>query len=491
MCNVQNACLDSIDGNWAGILFEFVLFLYSFYGVAVVCDNHLVASLETLCLKFHIPEDVAGASFMAFGSAAPEIIISAVSTLKSATTTDNSDNSITLSIGAILGSGMIAFMAIPGCCGIFSGVPLELKRRPLLRDISFYLIAILCLCQFFNDGVIDIVEAATLVSIYVIYIIVLLVAPVIRRVYRRKFIGLEPAPFSNFVAEARRSVAQVRRTSLLDSATAEEKELAALEEATVSANRERAPTGEYMPPSAGINVAGEQLNTSSTGLLSIDTSQEEPAANSEELQLPEVDSELSSSKIMKIVRIMVLPLDKAFSYTCVPCEMGTPWENFWPATFFVAFLWISLFSFLIAAIMERWCSMWNVSDEVGFFGTAIVAIGAEIPDMIQSVTVARKGYGSMAVSNSIGSQICNILIGLGFIWMITILSGGKVIVHDPSSLQFTAYLQTGIVCISFISLLGVAFIRKQKKAILNMRRGIFFLVVYGISLIVLACKTFI
>ena len=32
------------------------------------------------------------------------------------------------------------------------------------------------------------------------------------------------------------------------------------------------------------------------------------------------------------------------------------------------------------------------------FGLAIVAVGAEIPDCIQSVTVARKGYGSMAVS---------------------------------------------------------------------------------------------
>eukprot|EP00965_Chrysotila_dentata_P077753 2565292-Pleurochrysis_carterae.AAC.1 len=34
----------------------------------------------------------------------------------------------------------------------------------------------------------------------------------------------------------------------------------------------------------------------------------------------------------------------------------------------------------------------------------VIAIGAEIPDTIQSVTVAKRGYGSMAVSNSTGSQ---------------------------------------------------------------------------------------
>jgi Ca2+/Na+ antiporter len=50
---------------------------------------------------------------------------------------------------------------------------------------------------------------------------------------------------------------------------------------------------------------------------------------------------------------------------------------------------------------------------MAFFGLAVVAIGAEIPDCIQSVTVAKKGYGSMAVSNGLGSQICNICVGLG------------------------------------------------------------------------------
>ena len=41
------------------------------------------------------------------------------------------------------------------------------------------------------------------------------------------------------------------------------------------------------------------------------------------------------------------------------------------------------------------------------FRCCSVAIGAEIPDTIQSVTVAKKGYGSMAVSNGLGSLICN------------------------------------------------------------------------------------
>ena len=53
-----------------------------------------------------------------------------------------------------------------------------------------------------------------------------------------------------------------------------------------------------------------------------------------------------------------------------------------------------------------------------FFGLITIAIGAEIPDTIQSVTMAKRGYGSMAVSNALGSQIINILIGLGLPWLL-------------------------------------------------------------------------
>ena len=79
---MENACLEQIDCHGWGIAFEIFLFIYCMAGLAIVCDDHLVLSLETLCIKWGIREDIAGASFMAFGSAAPEIIVNAVSTIK-------------------------------------------------------------------------------------------------------------------------------------------------------------------------------------------------------------------------------------------------------------------------------------------------------------------------------------------------------------------------------------------------------------------------
>ena len=46
-------------------------------------------------------------------------------------------------------------------------------------------------------------------------------------------------------------------------------------------------------------------------------------------------------------------------------------------------------------------------------GLTIVAAGTSVPDAISSVVVAKSGEGDMAVSNAIGSNVFDILLGLG------------------------------------------------------------------------------
>ena len=72
-----------------GILFEIFVVIYCFFALAIVCDEYLAPALETLCVHWRVREDVAGATFLAFGSAAPEIVINAVTTIKSQVTASN------------------------------------------------------------------------------------------------------------------------------------------------------------------------------------------------------------------------------------------------------------------------------------------------------------------------------------------------------------------------------------------------------------------
>ena len=43
-----------------GLLFEVFVLLYAFTAVAIVADEHLVVSLETLCDRWSVREDVGG-----------------------------------------------------------------------------------------------------------------------------------------------------------------------------------------------------------------------------------------------------------------------------------------------------------------------------------------------------------------------------------------------------------------------------------------------
>ena len=51
-------------------------------------------------------------------------------------------------------------------------------------------------------------------------------------------------------------------------------------------------------------------------------------------------------------------------------------------------------------------------------GITFSAVGTSLPNLVASMVVARKGLGNMAVSNALGSNTFNILIGLGLPWVL-------------------------------------------------------------------------
>ena len=84
-------------GGWSLYL---VGILYVFLGIAIVCDDYFVSSLEKICDKLNLSEDVAGATFMAAGSSAPELFSSGVSLISPDATNE-------IGISAIVGLSLI------------------------------------------------------------------------------------------------------------------------------------------------------------------------------------------------------------------------------------------------------------------------------------------------------------------------------------------------------------------------------------------------
>ncbi len=99
-----------------------------------------------------------------------------------------------------------------------------------------------------------------------------------------------------------------------------------------------------------------------------------------------------------------------------------------------------------------------------FIGLTIVALGTSLPELVASVTAARKGNADIAIGNIVGSNIFNILFVLGTSALIT-----------PVPYQPT-FLVDGLIALAAGVLLWVATIRKRE---LNRPWGIIMLICYA------------
>lgn len=58
-------------------------------------------------------------------------------------------------------------------------------------------------------------------------------------------------------------------------------------------------------------------------------------------------------------------------------------------------------------------------------GVLVLAVGTSVPDAIGSIIAAKNGEAEMAIANAIGSNVFDILLGLGLPWVITSASSDK------------------------------------------------------------------
>jgi len=133
-------------------------------------------------------------------------------------------------------------------------------------------------------------------------------------------------------------------------------------------------------------------------------------------------------------------LEFLFVYTCPECQLGGPHERKYWITLLASFSWVAWFSLLITIITDRWVKLSGV--DAGFFGVTLVALGGQIPDAMQSIAVAKKGWGSMAVANAIGSQNLNILVGLGGPWLLVTSLGREVKIPSTTTVSVPSTTST-------------------------------------------------
>lgn len=160
-CEDTFSCSSTIDAN-GGIVVWLLVMLYMFKALGTVCDEYFVPSLEMISEKLELSNDVAGATFMAAGSSAPELFTSLVATFLIV----NEGG-----VGAIIGSAIFNILVIVGATCLFAGQELMIWWYPLARDCTFYVMAIILLCLTLLDSKVEWWEGLVMFLTYFLYII--------------------------------------------------------------------------------------------------------------------------------------------------------------------------------------------------------------------------------------------------------------------------------------------------------------------------------
>ena len=84
-------------------------------------------------------------------------------------------------------------------------------------------------------------------------------------------------------------------------------------------------------------------------------------------------------------------------------------------------------------------------------GLTVLAVGTSVPDLISSIIVAKKNRGGMAISNGVGSNIFDILVGLGLPFLVMILISGRKVVAEAGNLLTSSIILFGTVVIVLLT----------------------------------------
>lgn len=161
--------------------------------------------------------------------------------------------------------------------------------------------------------------------------------------------------------------------------------------------------------------------------------------------------------------LIVLPLVAAMTFT-IPDTQRPGMSKWCYVSFALSIIWIGAFAYLMVIWTEVIGATIGIPSVV--MGYTLLAAGTSVPDLLSSVIVARRGYGDMAVSSSIGSNIFDILVGLPVPWLLYIVWPSKPDSIDVSlnmnSLNWSSNIENHIQLLtalraSFLRLVPITF----------------------------------
>ncbi|KAA0197728.1 Sodium:potassium:calcium exchanger [Fasciolopsis buskii] len=466
------------------VILHIVAAVYMFIALAILCDEYFIPCLERICEVLHLQPDVAGATFMAAGSSAPELATTLVGVFIA------KDD---IGLGAVVGSADFNIMLVVSVTALFAKQIIYLNWWPLVRDCAFYLISIVVLALVIVDENIYWYEAMILLLLYTVYVI---------------FMYYNPRCDAFWNAWCRQ-----HPTCCPRAIHTEQEELDYMQQHSgafghVTGQTQTPGFPSALPPEQGYTrLSSDKMNDPYLSTGDVNDSGiacEKLRANSITLKTDEFEAQVISAdaneswsetclsplrlpghgslrgKVHYACCVCLLPIRLVLCLT-IPDVRKAKWRQIFVShwiAFFMACVWIGLFTVIMMWMITVIGVTFHIPDTI--MGLTFIAAGSSVPDAIASILVVREGEGDMAVSNAVGSNVFDILVCMGLPWFLKcIISGAPVIIYSKGLLYATLTLFSTV-----LFLLGVTHLNRWR---LTKPYGVVLLIGYIVVLIFCSC----
>ncbi|OZC08272.1 K+-dependent Na+/Ca+ exchanger family protein [Onchocerca flexuosa] len=425
-----------------GALFlHFFGLIYMFIAISIVSDEFFIPSLSVITRKLSISDNVAGATFMAAGSSAPEFFASLFGVFIA-------QNNI--GIGTIVGSATFNILCVLAFCTFFSLEVLKITCWPMLRDIFFYVVALFLLVLFFLDEEIQWHEAISLFIIFIIYAIVMGHNEQLEKNFKRNLKKITqhlcPSLSNSLSVQEVKSLPTIIIVKEMESVSVQSK--AAVDEVSNPVENLNGSFKTVTAVSHNVmqkNCINRTSNIVPENVVNCSFIQkcvilEERTSASEEVP---INIAWPSSAKARLTYLFLAPIMFPLYYT-LPDSKNSSSRKYFVITFVGSILWIAFFSYLMIWWAKVIGETLAIPNEI--MGLTVLAAGTSTPDLISSVIVARKGLGDMAVSSSIGSNIFDICVGLPIPWLLQFAVLWLRSSSSTSSIATIPVISKGLIC---------------------------------------------
>uniref|UniRef100_A0A1I8IDE0 Na_Ca_ex domain-containing protein n=1 Tax=Macrostomum lignano TaxID=282301 RepID=A0A1I8IDE0_9PLAT len=485
------------------ILLHVCVAVWLFAALAVVCDEYFVADCSTrnasrrgastrgastsgASTMLKLKPDVAGATFMAAGSSAPELFTSVIGVFFA-----DSD----VGVSTIVGSAVFNLLFIIGLCGLCATQAIYLSWWPMFRDCSYYSLSVISLILVIYNEEVHWYEALIFLVMYCGYIAIMYLNERIDSSIAARFPALATGGSQRLAqadAEAAAAAgATVRETGVPMVAN----KLAILARTqnfhnpALDAADDLSESGRRLAVNQMMFDAELQLQRSASDLGETDESPQTVEVQAEPYESP---LSMPKSRGKRIYWALMLPWHLVFALSIPDCRRpGGRWRKIFFITLLNSILWIAGMSYLLVWMVCAVGDTLGIPDTV--MGLTLLAAGTSVPDALSSIFTAMAecqgsignalpaaaGFGDMAVSNSVGSNVFDILMGLGLPWLVStgLKSPGSFVKINSAGLTYSSVTLLSTVLFLFLSV----YLNKMR---LDRRLGLVCLLLYCVFITV-------